>query len=85
MYWVKEPRTLKSRSLKGLPPNDQEACRILASAGGFDAAALISLEYNAEALEKYISMRASLYNLLFFAFAGFLLDACFILSLCVAP
>ena len=85
LYWVKEAKTLKSKSLEGLPPNDPEACRILASAGGFDAAALISLEYNAEALEKYISMRASLYNLLFFAFAGFLLDAWFILSLCVAP
>ena len=72
---MKEAKTHKSKSLNELPLNDREACRILASVGGFDAAALISLEYNVEALEKYISMRASLYNLLLFAFAGFLLDA----------
>jgi len=71
LYWVKEVRALKSKSLKGLPSNDREACQILASAGGFDAAALISLEYNAEALEKYISMRDSPCNLLFLAFVGF--------------
>ena len=57
LYWVKETRALKSKPLKRLPLNDQEACRILAGAGGFDAAALISLEYNAEALEKYICTR----------------------------
>ena len=74
LYWVKEARALKSKSLKGLPPNDREACRILASAGGFDVAALISLEYNAEALEKYISMRDSLYSLPLLAFAGLLHD-----------
>ena len=56
LYWVKETKTLKSKSLNELSLSDQEACRILASVGGFDAAALISLEYNAEALEKYISM-----------------------------
>ena len=57
LYWVRETRALKSRPLKRLPLNDQEVCRILAGAGGFDAAALISLEYNAEALEKYICTR----------------------------
>ena len=72
---MKEAKTLKSKSLNELFVNDREACRILASAGGFDVAALISLEYNAEALEKYISTRASLYYLLFSAFTGFLLDA----------
>jgi len=56
LYWVKEARALKSKPLKRLPSSDREACRILAGAGGFDAAALISLEYNAEALEKYICM-----------------------------
>ena len=75
LYWVKEAKNLKSKSLNELSANDREACRILASVGGFDATALISLEYNAEALEKYISMRASPYNLLFSAFTGFLLDA----------
>ena len=44
----------QSKPLKKLSSRDQEACRILAGAGGFDAAALISLEYNAEFLEKYI-------------------------------
>jgi len=57
LYWVKETRALKSKPLKRLPSNDQEACRILAGAGGFDVAALISLEYNVEALEKYICAR----------------------------
>ena len=52
LYWVKEARALKSKPLKRLPSSDREACRILAGAGGFDAVALISLEYNAGALEK---------------------------------
>ena len=51
---------MKPKSLDELPSNDREACQILTSAGGFDTATLISLEYNAEALAKYISMRASL-------------------------
>jgi len=38
--------------LKKLSLRDQEAYKILAGVGGFDAAALISLEYNAELLEK---------------------------------
>ena len=59
LYWVKEARTLKSKPLKRLPSSDQVACRILAGAGGFDAAALISLEYNAEALKKYICTKNS--------------------------
>ena len=54
---MRETRALKSRPLKRLPSNNQEACRILAGAGGFDVVALISLEYNAEALEKYICTR----------------------------
>ena len=54
LYWVKE---VKTKSLDELPSNDREACQILTSAGGFDTATLISLEYNAEALAKYISMR----------------------------
>jgi len=54
LYWTKDARALKSKPLKKLSSRDQEACRILAGAGGFDAAALISLEYNAEFLEKYI-------------------------------
>ena len=63
LYWVKEARALKSEPLKRLPSSDQVACRILAGAGGFDAAALISLEYNAEALEKYICTKNSPHDL----------------------
>ena len=74
LYWVKKARALKSKPLKKLPPRDHEACRILAGAGSFDAAALISLEYNVEALEKYICTRNFPYNLPFFAFVGFLHD-----------
>ena len=65
---------MKPKSLDELPSNDREACQILTSAGGFDTATLISLEYNVEALAKYISTRASPYNLLFSASAWFLLD-----------
>ena len=54
LYWTKDARALKSEPLKKLFPRDQEACQILAGAGGFDAAALISLEYNAELLGNYI-------------------------------
>ena len=72
LYWVRETRALKFRPLKNLPSSDQVACKILAGAGGFDAAALISLEYNAEALEKYICTRVTLN--LSFTFPGFLHD-----------
>ena len=54
LYWTKDARALKSKPLKKLSSRDQEACKILAGVGGFDAAALISLEYNAELLERYI-------------------------------
>jgi len=59
LYWVKEVKTMKPKSLDELPSNDREACQILTSTGGFDTATLISLEYNVEALAKYISMRAT--------------------------
>ena len=65
---------MKPKSLDELPSNNREACQILTSVGGFDTATLINLEYNVEALAQYISMRASPYNLLFSASAGFLLD-----------
>jgi len=75
LYWVKEVKTVKPKSLDELPSKDREACQILTSVGGFDTATLISLEYNVEALTQYISMRASPHNLLFPAFVGFLFDA----------
>jgi len=72
LYWVRETRALKSKPFKRLALNDQVACRILAEAGGFDAAALISLEYNAEALEKYICTR----DYLITSHSSSLLDLC---------
>jgi len=54
LYWTKYARALKSKSLKNLSSRDQEACKILVGVGGFDAAALIILDYNAELLERYI-------------------------------
>ena len=62
LYWVRETRALRSKPFKKLPLNDQVVCRILAEAGGFDSATLISLEYNAETLEKYIGMSDYLRN-----------------------
>jgi len=56
LYWVRETRALKSKPFKKLTPNDQVVFRILAEAGGFDSATLISLEFNAGTLEKYICM-----------------------------
>ena len=61
---------MKSKSLDELPSNDREACKILTSVGGFDTATLISLEFNVDALEKYISMNVSSYDFLGFALAG---------------
>ena len=63
LYWVREARALKSKPLKKLPPRDLKACQILAGAGGFDVVALVSLEYNAEPLEKYICTRNFPYDL----------------------
>ena len=57
---MKEVKNTKPKSLDQLPSTDREACQILATVGAFDTSTLISLEYNAEALAKYISMRASL-------------------------
>ena len=54
LYWVRETWALKSKPFKKLAPNDQVVCRILVEAGGFDSATLISLEFNARTLEKYI-------------------------------
>ena len=61
-YWVRETRALKSKPFKKLTPNDQVVCRILAEAGGFDSATLISLEFNTETLEKYICTSGCLRN-----------------------
>ena len=65
LYWVRDMRALKSKPFKKLTPNDQVVCRILAEAGGFDSATLISLEFNAESLEKYICTSDCLRNFRF--------------------
>jgi len=57
LYWVRETKVLKSTPFKKLSPDDQVVCRILAEAGGFDSATLISLEFNARTLEKYIGTK----------------------------
>ena len=80
LYWVNEVKTMKSKSLDELPSNDREACQILNSVGGFDTATIISLEFNVDALAKYISMNVFLYNLLAFIFVEFPFDACLVCS-----
>jgi len=60
LYWVKEVKHTKPKSLDELLSTDREACQILASVGAFDTPTMRSLEYNAEALAKYISMITSL-------------------------
>ena len=62
LYRVRGTRALKSKAFKKLNPNDQVVCRVLAEAGGFDSATLISLEFNAETLEKYICTSDCLSN-----------------------
>ena len=57
LYWVRETRALRSKPFNKLPLNDQVVCRILAY-----SATLISLEYNAETLEKYICTSDCLKN-----------------------
>jgi len=70
-----EVKTMKSKSLDELPSNDREACQILTSVGGFETATLINLEFNADALARYISRNVFPYNSLAFVFVGFLFDA----------
>jgi len=75
LYWVKEVKIMKSKSLDELPSNDREACQILTSVGGFETATLINLEFNANALARYISRNVFPYNFVAFVFVGFLFDA----------
>jgi len=60
LYWVEKVKLTKPKSLDELPSTDREACQILAIVEAFSTSTLISLEYNAEALAKYISIRAIL-------------------------
>ena len=85
LYWVRETRALKSKPFKKLTPNDQVVCRILAEAGGFDSATLISLEFNAETLEKYICTSDCLRNFRFRSSLN-LCMSCLVVSLpCLFP
>jgi len=63
LYWVKKVKLTKPKSLDELPSTDREACQILTSVRAFNTSTLISLEYNVEALAKYISIRATLITL----------------------
>jgi len=56
LYWVKEVKLTKPKTLDELPSTDREVFQILASVGVLDTAELIAREYDSEALTKYISM-----------------------------
>jgi len=85
LYWVRETRALKSKPFKKLTPNDQVVCRILDEAGGFDSATLISLEFNAGTLEKYICTSDRLRNFCFRSSLN-LCMSCLVVSLpCLFP
>jgi len=64
LYWVEEVKLTKPKSLDELPSTDREVCRILASVGVLDTSILISREYDAEGLTRYICMRTTLFNYL---------------------
>ena len=55
LYWVKEVKLTKPKTLDELPSIDREVCQILASVGVLDTAQLIAREYDAETLTRYIS------------------------------
>ena len=71
LYWVQEVKLTKPKSLDELPSADREVCQILASVGVLDTCILISREYDAEGLTRYISTRITPFNYLFSASACF--------------
>jgi len=73
LYWVQKVKLTKPKSLDELPSTDREVYQILASVGVLDISILISREYDAEALTRYISTRITLFNYLLFYFCLFLL------------
>ena len=77
LYWVKNVKLTKPKTLDELPSTDREVFQILASVGVLDTAELIAREYNAEALTQYNSMGSTPTYLL-----GFLLLLVFTL-LCI--
>jgi len=56
LYWVKDVKLTKPRTLGELPSTDREVCLILASVGILDTAGLIAREFDPEALTQYISV-----------------------------
>jgi len=71
LYWVEEVKLTKPKSLDKLPSTDREVYQILASVGVLDTSILISREYDAEGLTRYISMRTTFFNYLLSASACF--------------
>jgi len=59
LYWVKEVKLTKPKTLDELPSTDREFCQVLASVRVLDIAELIACEYNVEALTRYISTRTT--------------------------
>ena len=60
LYWVKEPKLTKPKTLDELNSADREICQVLTSLGVvFNTAELIKHEYNPAELTKYIGMRVS--------------------------
>jgi len=68
LYWVPEVKLTKPKSLDELPSTSREVCEILASVGVLDTSILISREYDAEGLTRYISTRVTLFDYLFSVF-----------------
>jgi len=58
LYWVKEPRLIKPKSLDELPSADREVCVALAGMGVvFNTVELIAREFDADALTQYFGRR----------------------------
>jgi len=57
LYWVKEPKLTKGKTLDELNSADREICQVLAGLGVvFNTTELIKHEYNPTALTKHIGM-----------------------------
>jgi len=58
LYWVKEPRLIKPKSLDELPSADREVCVALVGMRVvFNTAELIAREFDADALSQYFGRR----------------------------
>jgi len=66
LYWVKEPRLIKPKSLDELPSADRKVCVALAGMGVvFNTAELIAREFDADALTQYFGRRIYAHTCLF--------------------